>query len=59
MPRQPSTLKQDDVKRVIKGAQAAGIIAGRIEADLKTGRVVIWAEGQASADDPNPWDGLK
>ncbi|MCC5984317.1 MAG: hypothetical protein JJU42_08135 [Rhodobacteraceae bacterium] len=58
MPRQPATVKQSDVTRIIKGAQAAGIVAGRIEADLKTGRVVVYAEGQASADDPNPWDRL-
>ena len=59
MPKQPATVKQSDVTRIIKGAQAAGIIAGRIEADLLTGRVVVYAEGQTGADEPNPWDNLK
>lgn len=59
MPRQPATLKQSDVTRIIKGAQAAGVVAGRIEADLLTGRVVVYAEGEAITDKPNPWDSLK
>ena len=59
MPRQPATVKQSDVTRYVKGAQAAGVTVARIEVDQMTGRVVVYAEGQASADKPNPWDTLK
>ena len=59
MPRQPATVKQSDVTRYIKGAQAAGVTVARIEVDHLTGRVVVYADGQASADEPNPWDTLK
>ena len=40
MPRAPSTFRQQDVTRAVKGVAAAGVHIARIEID-KAGKIVI------------------
>lgn len=56
MANRPAPYTQADVTRAVKGAVAAGVVVGRIEFDLKSGRIAVYSEGQSKQDDPNPWD---
>jgi len=47
--------KQDDIKRAVAGATAAGMAVGRVEID-PNGKIVILSERVAPPSDPNPWD---
>lgn len=57
MPQRPALVRQSDLTRLIKGAVAAGVIVGRIEA-RPDGSVIIIPQGSAPATDPNPFDTL-
>lgn len=52
-----AAVKQNDITRAIKGAQAAGLDVGRVEVDPITGKIVVHFKG-ASDETPNPWDRL-
>jgi hypothetical protein len=56
--RGPSTFKQTDLVRALKGAKEAGMDVERVEID-KAGKIVM-VTGKPSADSPelseNPWD---
>jgi len=54
--RRPTTVKQVDVSRAIKGAVAAGLTVGRVEIDPRNGKVVIWPAGAGDGAAPNEWD---
>jgi hypothetical protein len=41
VPRRPTHFTQDDVKRAVRGAVAAGIDVANIEIDACTGNIVI------------------
>ena len=45
MANRPATIKQVDVTRTIKGAQAAGFVVGRIEVDQLAGKIIIYPKG--------------
>ena len=59
MSRGPHSFKQTDVTRVVKAVRAAGVEVARVEADIKQGKVVIFAgkpvdaSGEATT---NEWD---
>jgi hypothetical protein len=57
MARGPSTFRQHDVTKAIKGAAAAGVNIVRIEI-AKDGRIVIIAAAEAASPDEgvNEWD---
>lgn len=55
MTRRAASFRQDDIKRAVAGAQAAGLDVARIEVDPVSGKVVIYATGAAGASG-NPWD---
>ena len=57
MSPRPALVKQSDLTRLIKGAVAAGVIVGRIEA-RPDGSVIIFPQGAGPATDPNPFDAL-
>ena len=54
-----ATIRQSDVTRILKGAQAAGVAVGKVVI-APDGSMVIFAAGQAGGDDqtPNPCDRL-
>ncbi|WP_372615335.1 hypothetical protein [Aquicoccus sp.] len=52
----PSTVKQADITRAVKGAVKAGFAVGRIEVDHVKGRVIIHLEGAGGQVKPNEWD---
>lgn len=51
---QPARFRQDDVRRAIAGAKAAGFEPGRVEI-ARDGRIVIMA-AHAAHGESNPWD---
>ena len=52
----PVRFKQDDVKRAVAGAAAAGMRVDRVEI-LTDGRIVVLSNDPARpAQDRNPWD---
>jgi hypothetical protein len=59
MPRGPSTFRQQDVTRAVKGVTAAGVHIARIEID-KAGKIVIIAGGgtdqRGESTEANEWD---
>jgi hypothetical protein len=59
MARAPSTFRQQDVTRAVKGVAAAGVHIGRVEID-KAGKIVIIAadpNGQPGESlEMNEWD---
>jgi hypothetical protein len=66
MGRGPSTFRQTDLTRALKGTVAAGIEVSRVEID-KEGKIVIvpgkpaerGSENRGRNEwEPNPWDGL-
>ncbi|GAA0303460.1 hypothetical protein [Rhodovulum strictum] len=52
-----ATIKQDEIKRVVKAAMSAGLMVARVEVDTINGKVVVIAQG-ASDDTENPCDRL-
>jgi hypothetical protein len=47
----PKTYTQDDVKRAVKGAMAAGLSITRVEIDRDSGRIVLLtSQAPASAE---------
>jgi hypothetical protein len=61
MARAPSTFRQQDVTRAIKGATAAGVHIARVEID-KAGKIVIIttdvADQPGESAEVNEWDRL-
>jgi hypothetical protein len=59
MARAPSTFRQQDVTRAIKGATAAGVHIARVEID-KAGKIVVIitvaADQPAKTAEVNEWD---
>ncbi len=61
MTRPPSTFRQSNVTRAIKGAIAAGVTIARVEID-KDGKIVIVLPGSApdarESNGGNEWDSV-
>ena len=60
MTRSPSTLRQADVTRAIKGVTAAGVTIARVEID-KSGKIVIVtgsAPDARESNGENEWDSV-
>jgi hypothetical protein len=61
--RRPSTFRQTDLTRALRGAKAAGVEIARVEID-KTGRIIV-VVGKTAEDngdvlgDRNEWDSVK
>jgi hypothetical protein len=53
--RAPSTFRQSDITRAIRGARAAGVDKVRVEI-TKDGKLVIIADGEPEPKEPNEWD---
>lgn len=52
-----AAFKQADVTRAIKGAEAGGMKAAKVEIDPVTGKIVVYNESPAANDDgPSDWD---
>ena len=61
MSRAPSTFRQNDVTRAVKGAVAAGVKIVRVEID-RAGKIIMVAENgdrQSVQEAVNEWDGVK
>ncbi|MFT3972016.1 MAG: hypothetical protein QM699_00620 [Amaricoccus sp.] len=58
MAARPALVSQQEVKRTVSGALAAGLRIGRIEVDHRTGKVTIFAEGADETSSTNPCDRL-
>jgi len=58
MTRRPTTIRQDEIKRAVAGAQAGGLVVDRVEVDPASGKLVIIARGATGASG-NPWDALR
>ena len=56
MANRPAIVSKADVTRTVKGVVAAGVPVGRIEVDLRTGRVVIFPEGSQVQSVKNSFD---
>lgn len=50
-------ITQDDVKRILKGATAAGMEVGRIRV-ARDGTIDIFRRGEDAPESDNPWDDL-
>lgn len=59
MANRPAAIRQSDVTRILKGAQAAGVAVGRFTV-APDGSLVVYVAGQPGKDDqtPNPCDRL-
>ena len=58
MAPRPALVSQQEVKRTVTAAIAAGVRIGRIEVDHRAGKVTIVPEGAAEAKTRNPCDRL-
>lgn len=58
MAARPALVSQQEVKRTVSAALAAGIRIGRIEVDHRTGKVTIFPEGIDDTKLSNPCDRL-
>jgi hypothetical protein len=61
--RRPSTFRQNDVTRALRGARAAGVEIARVEID-KDGRIVVVAarptdEHSDVGEERNEWDAVE
>jgi hypothetical protein len=51
------TFKQRDVQRAIRGVKAMGLAVGKVEVDIKTGKISIaTAPTPDTSNGNNPWD---
>ena len=60
MPRQPCNFRKGEITRALKGAEAAGFIANRIDID-KNGTITLFRgteeyQPQPPNSEPNEWD---
>jgi hypothetical protein len=55
MSRAPSTFRQSDITRAIRGARAAGVDKVRVEI-TKDGKLIIITGGEIEPKEPNEWD---
>lgn len=51
----PARIRQADLTRALKAAQAAGLGDVRVEVE-PSGKIVIMSGALAKADERNPWD---
>lgn len=58
MAARPAMVSQQEVKRSVAGAVAAGVRIGRIEVDHRAGKVTIIPDGMDDTNTPNPCDRL-
>lgn len=52
----PARIRQADLTRALKAAQAAGLGDVRVEVDLPSGKIVILSGKLADLPANNPWD---